>query len=588
MCPFLALFCHDLKARVVRRPAYRPHVLPAEAEEGNTALRRRSLSGTTNGVIVSVATRAAIAAIALIAGLKGTQNAIANGETRSLLLYHAHTQESLKITFRRDGAYDQDALKKLNWFLRDWRKDEPIAMAPNLFDVLWHVYRESGASEPVKVVSAYRAPDTNAMLRRRSRAVAQDSHHTRGNAMDVHIPGVSMGKIREFAMRLQAGGVGYYPSAGSPFVHIDVGNVRSWPRMGREQLERLFPDGKTVHLPADGKPLANYQLALADVQARGGRALDFNTVTTTRGPSLWALLFGGGDDEDKAEVGRQGRQTAARGNSRGQSAQTEIAPPSNTDDRASLMPQIGGATLAFRQDAPSASPTIARPVIAEKPVEIEPPKLEAAAPLPPVRPKGFGISEAFIATDGLLPPVRIAGLRPFAAAPPTTSAQSPAESPVPASLASTTPQVAAPDPILPPLRSNRALAPSTTALAVSEASDGILPPSRNSSSRALDSVQNTRSQPEIAPKGLPPIAVRREIAPEAKKALTDLINDQGLRNTRPGHVVNVRETGVAGERKREIIASGLLAPKESSAPDAAFSGTFIRPLGNRFTRDAED
>ncbi len=113
----------------------------------------------------------------------------------------------------------------------------------------------------------------------------------RGNAMDFHIPGVSMAKVREIGMRLQRGGVGYYPTAGSPFVHLDVGTVRSWPRMPREQLERLFPDGKTVHIPADGVPLANYQLALAEVQARGGSALDYDTVISNRGKSLWALLF---------------------------------------------------------------------------------------------------------------------------------------------------------------------------------------------------------------------------------------------------------------------------------------------------------
>ena len=257
-----------------------------------------------------------------------TQDANANGETRSLTMFHSHTSESLTITYKRDGSFDSSALEKLNWFLRDWRVDEPISMAPNLFDIIWYVYREVGAHEPIRIMSAYRSPGTNAMLRRRSRAVAKESQHMRGNAMDIHIPGVSMAKVREIGMRLQRGGVGYYPSAGSPFVHLDVGSVRSWPRMPREQLERLFPDGKTVHLPADGVPLANYQAALAEVQARGGSALDYGTVTSNSGKSLWALLFGGDEDEDAGQPAARGRNTrvaAARGGRGGPQPVEQVA-----------------------------------------------------------------------------------------------------------------------------------------------------------------------------------------------------------------------------------------------------------------------
>ncbi len=130
----------------------------------------------------------ALAACALVLGASGTQDAIANGDTRTLELFHAHTQERLRVTFRRDGSFDSNALTQLNHFLRDWRNDDQIAMAPQLFDIVWYVYREVGASEPIKVVSAYRSPNTNAMLARRSRAVAKNSHHMRGNAMDFHIP----------------------------------------------------------------------------------------------------------------------------------------------------------------------------------------------------------------------------------------------------------------------------------------------------------------------------------------------------------------------------------------------------------------
>jgi hypothetical protein len=110
-------------------------------------------------------------------------------------------------------------------------------------------------------------------------------------------------------MRLQNGGVGYYPNAYTPFVHIDVGSVRSWPRMTRDQLSRLFPDGKTVHIPSDGRPMERYEEARADVLARGGSVAGYSMVADAeeaaqpRRKSFWATLFGGSDeDEDVEEI----------------------------------------------------------------------------------------------------------------------------------------------------------------------------------------------------------------------------------------------------------------------------------------------
>lgn len=199
-----------------------------------------------------------------------TETAIANGDTRTLYLYHAHTGESIDATYRVDGHYDPAALKKLNWFLRDWRRNEETNMDPRLFDAVWESYRGAGANDRIIVLCGYRSPQTNAMLRRRSRRVAQHSQHMLGKAMDTTMPGVSMEKIRETAMRLQMGGVGYYPSAN--FVHIDVGGVRAWPRMSYDQLVRLFPDGKTVHIAADGRTLPGYEEARAEIEADGGSA----------------------------------------------------------------------------------------------------------------------------------------------------------------------------------------------------------------------------------------------------------------------------------------------------------------------------
>ncbi|MBM6583711.1 DUF882 domain-containing protein [Microvirga sp. BT689] len=219
------------------------------------------------------------------------QDAAAFGETRTLSFFHTHTQERLTITFRRNGSFDEGALSQLNWFLRDWRVEKPAQMDPRLFDILWEVYQESGSSQPINIISAYRSPETNGALRRRSSGVAEHSQHMLGKAMDIRLPDVETGRLRAIAMKMQYGGVGYYPS--SAFVHVDTGNVRAWPRMTQQQLAQLFPDGKTLHLPSNGKPLPGYELAKAEVLSR-------NTALATQasaggGPSvgsLFANLFG--------------------------------------------------------------------------------------------------------------------------------------------------------------------------------------------------------------------------------------------------------------------------------------------------------
>ena len=194
------------------------------------------------------------------------QTVVANGDTRSISLQHTHRDDSITVTFKRNGRYDEDGLKKLNYFLRDWRNDDQTRMDPQLFDILWEVYREVDAKTPIRIVSSYRSPATNAMLRRRSRGVAQFSQHTLGKAIDFNIEGVSVEDLRVAGLRLQRGGVGFYPGS---FVHIDVGSVRHWPRMTHDQLARVFPSGRTVHLPSNGQPLSGYALALADIEKRG-------------------------------------------------------------------------------------------------------------------------------------------------------------------------------------------------------------------------------------------------------------------------------------------------------------------------------
>ena len=217
----------------------------------------------------------------LLFGSRALQNAVAEGDTRTISLHHIHTDEDITITFKRDGRYDDAALEKLNWLLRDWRKGEATKMDPHLIDLMWEVQREAGNKAPIWVVCGYRSPQTNAMLRHRSAGVARFSQHMLGRAMDFYIPGVDLEHLREIGLRLARGGVGFYPASGSPFVHMDTGSVRMWPRMTHEQLVRVFPDGKTVQIPTDGRPLQGYALALAEIRQRGNNPSE-NSVDAAR------------------------------------------------------------------------------------------------------------------------------------------------------------------------------------------------------------------------------------------------------------------------------------------------------------------
>lgn len=232
------------------------------------------------------------AGLSLLTVSARTQDAAANGDTRALTFFHTHTKESVTVTFRRNGQYDDQALSQLNWLLRDWRVEKPAQMDPRLFDILWEVYRESGSAQPIHIISAYRSPETNGALRRRSGGVAEHSQHMLGKAMDIRLPDVDTARLRAIAMRMQYGGVGYYSS--SAFVHVDTGSVRAWPRMSQQQLAQLFPDGKTIHLPANGKPLPGYEQAKAEILARNAALASQASAGGGSFGNLLANLFGRG------------------------------------------------------------------------------------------------------------------------------------------------------------------------------------------------------------------------------------------------------------------------------------------------------
>jgi uncharacterized protein YcbK (DUF882 family) len=196
----------------------------------------------------------------------------ARAQDRSLSFYNIHTKETLSIVYKRGGQFDQDALQKLNYFMRDWRRNITVKMDPALFDLIWEMHRELGSQKPIHVICGHRSGGTNEMLRKTRGGQARGSKHITGQAIDLHFPDVSAKQIRNSALIRERGGVGYYPTSAIPFVHVDTGNVRAWPRVPRQELAILFPSGKTRHIPADGKPLTkgDFRMAMAQLQKSGG------------------------------------------------------------------------------------------------------------------------------------------------------------------------------------------------------------------------------------------------------------------------------------------------------------------------------
>jgi uncharacterized protein YcbK (DUF882 family) len=233
------------------------------------------------------------------------QEAEAAAGDRALKLYNVHTKESATIVFKRGNRYDAGGLKQMNQFLRDWRRNEPTKMDPQLLDLIWSVYQQSGSRQPIHVVSSYRSPATNGALRSRSRGVAKKSQHMLGKAMDFYLPDVQLSKLRAIGLKMQVGGVGFYPTSGSPFVHMDTGSVRHWPKMSRDQLVRIFPNGKTLHVPSDGKPLPGYEQALASYKARkagGGAAVMMASAEPAKKGKSWFARLTGTDASDEDDM----------------------------------------------------------------------------------------------------------------------------------------------------------------------------------------------------------------------------------------------------------------------------------------------
>ena len=168
------------------------------------------------------------AAALLAAPAIGTSGraAAAVPDMRTLAFEHTHTGEEIAVSYASGDSYIDRALASLNWFLRDFRNGAVHPIDPRLFDQLHALATVTGTKTRFQVISGYRSPATNHALRARGGGVAERSLHLQGRAIDIRLADVPLADLRDAALSLRAGGVGYYP--GSQFVHVDTGPVRRW------------------------------------------------------------------------------------------------------------------------------------------------------------------------------------------------------------------------------------------------------------------------------------------------------------------------------------------------------------------------
>lgn len=197
-----------------------PNQVPESSEK--TSLNRRSFLGigaaTLGGVLIPSLSNMALAA--------NFKTGIIESGSRRLSFRNAHTGESFSGVYRVGNKYLPDSFKQINTVLRDFRTDQVYPMDPRVIDILYTVHRMTGRSTPFEIISGYRSPKTNTMLRKTSTGVAKRSLHMEGRAIDLRMEGYSTKRIRDITASLRAGGVGYYSK--SNFVHMDSGDVRTW------------------------------------------------------------------------------------------------------------------------------------------------------------------------------------------------------------------------------------------------------------------------------------------------------------------------------------------------------------------------
>jgi uncharacterized protein YcbK (DUF882 family) len=192
---------------------------PSQDPQFTASLSRRRLLGLGMAAGAAGLLSSAILPGSAYAALPATGN-------RTLGFYNTHTGEQLKATYWSNGRYDRGALKDINYILRDHRNNEVMRIDVKLLDLLTDLHRRSGSTKAFQIVCGYRSPQTNAMLAKMSSGVAKNSLHMQGKAIDIRLADVSVRDLRDTALGMKQGGVGYYPR--SAFVHVDTGNVRHW------------------------------------------------------------------------------------------------------------------------------------------------------------------------------------------------------------------------------------------------------------------------------------------------------------------------------------------------------------------------
>ncbi len=187
--------------------------------------RRRLVSGLL-AMPLSMAMPAAVMAKAASSNTVSSKMGAVLGQKRELSFYHTHTGKNLAIEYYNGHTYSDSALDEINRFLCDFRTEEIHPIDKNLLDALFVLQQKSGIENDFEIISAYRSPKTNALLRKKSSGVAKRSLHMQGKAIDIRLKGYNTRRLRELAMAMKVGGVGYYRR--SDFIHMDTGRVRYW------------------------------------------------------------------------------------------------------------------------------------------------------------------------------------------------------------------------------------------------------------------------------------------------------------------------------------------------------------------------
>ena len=340
----------------------------------------------------TLACGAVIAATVVAAAPERTRAA---GEVRTLSFFNIHTNETTTIEFKRDGQWVPGALDKFNYAMRDWRKNEVIKMDPALLDLMWEIYTELGSKKPINLICGHRSRDTNEMLRASVGGQAQQSQHITGRAADVQFPDIPLTALRYSALIRERGGVGFYPTSAIQFVHIDTGNVRHWPRLPRYELALLFPNGKSQHQPADGRPITPDDVRVAKTEHRTLAmqvANLFDSRAGRRPPIALAGLDGAksGTWADAPSQAQPGGIQLASYQPQLLEAPRIVDRPSrfavpSASEQAHMTDLIQRASFVPEKAAP-APRLVAAPVPAVRPRTAPPDQMAALVPAPPILP----------------------------------------------------------------------------------------------------------------------------------------------------------------------------------------------------------